>query len=409
MRVACRECGWQGTPEPGQERCPACRTPFPPGAAGLPELREDPSPEPPRSPERAASPVHPAGGAPHPRPRRTGSFLLGLGMAGLAAAGAVLAYAPTLVTSAPASSAADAVPTRAGPGSADSTPPAPASGGPAAASNEVPPVALVTRELPAHLPAGYALAGAPAPAGPPSPDGWYEYGLPLRATRSLYRVPVVPVRLALGVPAALRENRAMLVLHAALPPGREYDLDAARPVSQQGDRVDGTWRVRLARQGGAWRVVDAGPVAAPSPAGNGASELLTEDALARARAERREAMDRYTARLGRVERDVEAFRAGVLREVPPPCGADVAALLGEVVRLTTDCPAVADAGQRSACFRRRDQANREMGACQRQNQLHEEQSEVARRAVAVRRGERLAAFARELARAAHAHRLRVGG
>lgn len=409
MRVACRECGWQGTPEPGQEHCPACRTPFAPGT-GLPDLR-DPSPEPPRAPAGAASPVHRAGGAAHLRPRRTGSFLLGLGIAGLAAAGAVLAYAPTLVTSAPAASKADEAPTAAAPAPASTPPPAsPAPGPPdAAPPGEIPPVAVVARELPAHLPAGYAAAGAPTLAGPPSPDGRYEYRVPLQAQRSLHRVPVVPVRLASGVPAALRENRAMLVFHDALPPGREYDLDAARPASRQGDRVDGTWRVRLARQDGAWRVMDASPVAVVPPAGDGASELLTEDALARARTERREALDRYTARLRTVERDLEAFRAGLLRDVPPRCAADVSSLLGEVVRLATDCPAVADAGQRSACFARRDQANQEMGACQRKNQLHEERSEAARRAVAVRQGERLAAFARELAREASAHQQRVGG
>jgi hypothetical protein len=414
MSIVCRECGWMGTPGPGEDRCPACRTPFPRAAAGPAPA----SPAGPRPPQAAPSPDVGGAGSRHatpapPRSRRTGSFLLGMGIAGLAAVAAARVYAPGVVTFATtALSAGEPGAPQAGPASAPPASPAspvapvtPVSAAPAPAE---PPEELVEREMPAYLPDGYTAAGTPARAGAASAEGVYEYRVPLQAQRTLYRVRVVPAELPPGAPALLRENRGALVLHPALPPGRTYAVDAARPASRSGEQVEGTWRVRWSRQGDAWRVAQAWPVVVDGRAGDDGSALLAEAALAQARAAQREALERYTARARAVERDVESLRAAALREVPPRCGRDVSALLGEVVRLAADCPSLQGA-ERSACYERRDRANGELGACERQNQLHDERSAAARRAAAVRGTERRVGFARELAREAEAHRQRTGG
>lgn len=404
MSLVCRECGWQGAPANNPERCPRCRTPFHPSPGRAGRDGEDARTAEPRA-SGTAPPPHagtPDGQTPPvPPTRRTGSVLLGLALAGVVAVPAALVFAPGLRPSTGTASAAEEAPAAPATPSA-STPPAPAT------PPDLPP-AVVAREVGPYLPAGYALAGSPRLAAAPSPDGGAVYRVPLEARRTLYAVPVIPLRLAPDAPAALRENRASLVVHAALPPGRAYDLDGARAASRQGERVEGTWRVRLEPGDGAWRVADAAPVSVAGPGAGGGSALLTEAERAAAGAERREALERYAARARAVEREVEAFRAAALRDVPPPCGRDVAALLAEVVRLASDCPAIPDAAQRNACIQRRDRLNGEMGACERRNQLHEERSAAVRRTAAVRRGERLAAFARALAGEADAQRRRVGG
>lgn len=399
MSMVCRECRWTGTPGPGEVRCPACRTFLPPASRN------------PQPPTAAAPGAVSLQARPPLRPRRPGSFLLGMGIAGAMAVAAARVYAPDLVTFARAKPSADPENT---PVAAAASVASPATAAPAPAPAQTPgippgapPAALAAREVQGYLPPGYTSAGAPALAGA-SAAGLYEYRVPLRAPRTLYRVRVVSVTLEAGAPALLRENRESLVLHPGLGPGRAYAVDAARQATRSGEQVDGTWRVRLSRQGDTWGVVRADPVSVAGLAGDDGSALLTEDALAEARAARREALERYTARARAVERDVESLRAGALREVPQRCGRDVSALLGEVVRLASDCPALA-ASERSSCLQRRDRMNDELGACERQNQLHDQRSEAARRIAAVRSAERRAGFARELAREADDHRRRSGG